>query len=147
MYQHVMMPYTLDEDSFSEQNTDEAHFEEPEDIMDTLFNAMHSARKIPMMDQSNLISSLENDPTQFSEVTRRICPKLLENILMVNLTAVSVSTFFQNETKFKGACADIRAQKSVIGFPQAKECSLITENKIKSPKSTVALRFGDGPFH
>lgn len=51
----------LDTDSSSEQRTDKVHFEEPAEIMDTLFNIMHSDRKKPMIHQRNLISFLEND--------------------------------------------------------------------------------------
>lgn len=136
----------LSNDSDSKQDNDEVHFKKPEEIMDTLLNSIHSAQKTPIIYLYNLISFLENDPNQYPEITLSKNLKRFDITSIINLTDVCVSTLFQNETKLKGACLDIGAQKSVISFPQAEAYSFITRTKIKSPKSTVVFRSGDGCF-
>lgn len=51
---------TLDKDSSSEQDTDQVQLEEPEEIMDTFFSSMHSARKGTIIDQGNMVCFSEN---------------------------------------------------------------------------------------
>ena len=48
--------------------------------------------------------------------------------------------------EFKGACLDIGAQKSVIGYPQAKSYSSFSGYHLRFFKSNHAFRFGDGCY-
>lgn len=137
---------TLDNDSDSEKHRNKVRFENPEEILDTLFNSMHSARKTPVIDQGDLISLLENDADQYYEITLSKNSKPLDKYSMINLTEICVQHSSRMNQKFKSTYLDIEAQRSAIGFPQAKAYSFLIETKIKSPESTINFRFGDGCF-
>lgn len=59
---------------------------------------------------------------------------------------LTTSSYQSEKSAFKGACLDIGAQKSVIGFSQAQAYSSVSGTKIKYCRSPVAFKFGDGCF-